>query len=127
MAVTGNKPRLFLLLLCCAALVACASGNPKRPSAVGVFVPEPRPGDIRMFTYAVVVKQRSAQPIRQSVSARHQEEPASPHKNRNAILKKTERTLRGHPDYLRYCSKGHVTIEKYIVLNEAVIRGECNY
>lgn len=127
MAVTGSKTRLLLLLACCGVLAACASGNQKKSAPIGFFVAEPRPGDIRMFTYAVVIRQKAARPIRQSVSARHQEEPDLLHKNRDAILKKTDRSLQKHPDYLSYCPKGHVAIERYIALNEAVIRGECNY
>lgn len=116
---------LFALLL--ALLVAgCASGGDRDGDTVqGRFITDIRPGDIRLFRFVVALPEQPVHAITQlNQGSQHRRQRYNLETERLAVL---EKVLARQPQLKEYCPHGYNVIDKYAVLNEVVIRGECKY
>lgn len=115
------------LVLFSALLVsACASKSSQGEQAVqGRFITEVLPGDIRLFRFVIQLPEIRVRPITQ-VNSQGQER-----QQRRDLevdrLKHLDRILDRQPELEKFCPAGYSVVEKYAVLNEVVIRGECKY
>ena len=116
----------FWVLLAALTVTACASKSPRGENAVqGRFITETLPGDIRLFRFVISLPDIPVRPITQ-VNSQGQER-----QQRRDLevdrLKHLDRVLDRQPELKTFCPAGYTVVEKYAVLNEVVIRGECKY
>ena len=124
------KFKLGLVALCMVLLTACASKptGPKGEGINGKLFTNIVSGDIRLFRFVVDVPEQSVRPITQRNQGGQRREAFQ---DRNELHKKQleniEKALKDEQSLTEFCPNGFTVIERYAVLNELVIRGECQY
>lgn len=115
-------PALLALLL----LLSACSAAPKPAVSAGEFDSQTRSGGIKLFSYREKMRIPKVRPIRQLADP--QAEAARMAKYLPALqLQQAETRLKRDPRLQAFCPLGYQEIEKYAVLDEIVIRGECHY
>lgn len=124
------KFNLGLAALCMVLITACAS----KPAGIqdeglnGKLFTNIVSGDIRLFRFVVDVPEQSVRPITQRNQSGQRREAlqdrAELHKKQ---LENIEKALKDEQSLTEFCPNGFTVIERYAVLNELVIRGECQY
>lgn len=127
------KPRsgLCIAMLCLALLqTACASkpADPQENIIKGELHTRVVSGDIRLFRFVVNIPELSVTPITQTNRGGHRRNTLQ---NRAELQKKQlqnmEEALKDRQELKAFCPNGFIVIERYAILNELVIRGECKY
>lgn len=123
----GSRTRLFALLGFTAVVSACAGGPPRGEEGVkGQLYTETLAGDIRLFRFVILRPEPPLRPITQ----RNPQGPgasAPRPQDDQETLERVERSLAKLPELRAFCPNGYTVIEKYAILNELVVRGECKY
>ncbi len=119
--MTRSIAAAFALLL----LGACSSPSP-RPTTAGTFEAQSRDDGIKLFIYREKLAIPKAKPIH--YTADPIAEAAKLAKFHPAEqIKRAEFNLKRDARLQAFCPNGYTPIEKYAVLDEIVIRGECIY
>lgn len=117
--------RFLVLCLGLLGLAGCASGGDKEDAIEGRFITDTRPGDIRLFRFVVTLPEQPLHAITQlNQGGQVRRERHQLQTDRLAIL---EKVLARQPELNDYCPHGHTVLDKYAVINEVIIRGECKY
>lgn len=124
MRINVNFCPLLSVTLCLAMLNGCASGQAQQEPR-GKFEQTIKAGDIRLFSYSQPLFREVPRPI--TSLNRREEGTGKPKEDAESQLKRTLHDLEQDPRLNTYCPEGYVLIDKYAVLNEVVIRGECRY
>jgi hypothetical protein len=114
----------FSAILCLITLSGCAS-RPAQQAPRGKFEQTIKAGDIRLFSYSQPLFREAPRPI--TSSNRREDGTGKPREDSESQLKRTLNDLEHDPRLKKYCPVGYLIIDKYAVLNEVVIRGECKY
>ncbi len=116
-----KKITLFALIL----ITGCAS-NGRSGREIGLFDTTIKGDDIRLFRYVLPLFREKPKPITQRANG-SQSQNRDPKESEDAQLKRADYFLKQDPRLKEYCPNGYTVIDKYAVLNEIIIRGECKY
>ncbi|MBD2857415.1 hypothetical protein IB286_00250 [Spongiibacter sp. KMU-158] len=121
----STSSRFSALLALFLAVSACSS-QPKTTTSAGEFVPQVRSGGIKLFSYTEKMIMPKVGPIHQVADP--QAEAARRAKYLPATQLQAAQIRLNRDERLKsFCPNGYTEIEKYAVLDEIVIRGECQY
>jgi hypothetical protein len=119
-----QKYKISVLLLS-SIISACASSSGGK--GYGLFDTTVKSGDIRLFRYTLPLFREQPRPITARDQNRVSQGVVSERESIEAQLKRADYYLQRDPRLKKYCPNGYVHIDKYAVLNEIIIRGECMY
>ncbi len=125
MRITALAHYKKITLIALIILTGCASGGGKR-NEIGLFDTTVKGDDIRLFRYTLPLFREKPKPITQRSNGQ-QSQNIDQRESEEAQLKRAEYYLAQDPRLKEYCPKGYTMIDKYAVLNEIIIRGECRY
>jgi hypothetical protein len=119
---------VFCTLICTTMTIASLNGCASRPAKtmpMGKFETTIKAGDIRLFSYSQPLFREKARPI--TAANQREDGTGKPREDSESQLRRTLHDLEQDPRLKKYCPEGYVLIDKYAVLNDVVIRGECRY
>jgi len=125
MCITALAHYKKITLIVLIMLTGCASGGGKR-NEIGLFDTTVKGDDIRLFRYTLPLFREKPKPITQRSDGQRSRN-AEQRESEETQLKRAEYYLEQDPRVKKYCPKGYTMTDKYAVLNEIIIRGECRY
>lgn len=103
-------------------LSACTTGAGPE---VGLLDTTIKGDDIRLFRYTLPLFREKQRP--RAGGGQNRNNDRAEGEGEEAQLKRADYFLSEHPRLKEYCPNGYTVIDKYAVLNEIIIRGECKY
>jgi hypothetical protein len=121
----------FASQLTCIALILGACTNQSHNSAPkempGTLYTQQLPGDIKLFKFVLLVPDQPVRPITQRDPNRASDSASEIRNHTQQQLKRMEKGLGELQALQDFCPNGFIIVERYAVLRERVIRGECQY
>ncbi len=125
MRITALPHYKKLTLVALIIFTGCASTG-RSGKEIGLFDTTIKGDDIRLFRYLLPLFREKPRPITQRANG-SQTQNIDPKESEEAQLKRADYLLKQDPRLKEYCPKGYTITDKYAVLNEIIIRGECRY
>jgi hypothetical protein len=104
------------------ALIGLSACTTPSWQAVGILDTTIKGDDIRLFRYTLPLFREKSKPRGGGQNRNNDRKD-----NEETQLKRADYLLSQHPKLNEYCPHGYTVSEKYAVLNEIIIRGECKY